>query len=519
MASERVRELGLAVSLPRRLASVALAIGVASTAACGSGDDASVAPSEDASIGADGSGAHSGAESDGGGQPSTRADGSPGIPDRGDAGSESHGDASTAPPSTAGKIAHVIFIMQENRSFDHYFGMFPGADGFTLDAQGNPTNCNPDPNADGGCVKAFHDPTDSNSGGPHSAASFQTCSDNGKMDGFIKNAETTKKSCADPNDPGCASGKLVDVMGYKTGADIPNYWAYAKAFTLLDHHFESVASWSWPMHQFMVSEWAATCTSASPMSCTSDIGLTEPNAAKSYSWTPLTYLLDAKKVTWRYYLAQGTTPDCDNDEAECPPVTQLASVASIWNPLPFFDVVKNAKEQTTNVLPIDHFYQDVKAGTLPAVSWIAPAGEVSEHPPNLVSEGQAYVTSLVNVIMQDPTLWKDTVIFLFWDDWGGFYDHVSPTKVDANGYGFRTPGIILSAWVKPEYIDHRPLSFDAYAKFVEDTFLVGQRLDPSNDGRPDSRPDVREALPTAGDLRLDFDFSQTPNKPVVLKPM
>ena len=429
-----------------------------------------------------------------------------------------YGDAAPDAPSTVGKIEHVVLIMQENRSFDHYFGMFPGADGFTLDASGNPTNCNPDPNLDGGCIKAFHDPTDANSGGPHSAVAFQTCFAGGKMDGFIKNAEGAKKNCADPQDPACTNGKLVDVMGYKTESDIPNYWNYARTFTLLDHQFESDASWSWPMHQYMVSEWAALCTSEDPMSCTSNIGPSKPDPTGFYSWTPLTYLLDKSRVTWRYYLAQGTTPDCANDEQECPPVTQLANVPSIWNPLPFFSTVKDAGEQSTNVVTIDNFYKDVKAGTLPAVSWIAPAGEVSEHPPNLVSEGQAYVTSLINVIMQDPALWKTTAIFVFWDDWGGFYDHVPPRKVDANGYGFRTPGIVISAWAKPKHIDHQPLSFDAYAKFIEDTFLSGRRLDPKTDGRSDSRPNVREALPTAGDLRLDFDFTQAPNAPLVLKP-
>ncbi len=436
-----------------------------------------------------------------------------------DGGPEPEADAAPDAPSTAGKIEHVILIMQENRSFDHYFGMFPGTDGFTLDASGNPTNCNPDPNLDGGCVPVFHDPTDANSGGPHTAAAFRTCFDQGKMDGFIKNAEGAKTACADPQDPTCSNGKLIDVMGYKTGAEIPNYWAYARAFTLLDHQFESDASWSWPMHQYMVSEWAALCTSTSPMSCASNIGPTAPDPKGFYSWTPLTYLLDARKVSWRYYLSQGTTPDCDDDEQECPPQTQLANVPSIWNPLPFFEVVKDAGEPSSNVVTIDHFYQDVKAGTLPAVSWIAPAGEVSEHPPNLVSEGQAYVTSLVNVIMQEPSLWNNTAIFVFWDDWGGFYDHVPPIKVDANGYGFRTPGIVISAWAKPGNVDHQQLSFDAYAKFIEDTFLSGQRLDPSNDGRPDSRPNVREALPTAGDLRLDFDFTMAPNKPVILSPM
>jgi phospholipase C len=482
-------------------------------AAAGCGSESAVTPDADASVPVDGSGGKLSGDAAGGGAGDAAGGGA------GDAAGGGAGDAAPDAPSTVAKIEHVVLIMQENRSFDHYFGMFPGADGFTLDANGNPTNCNPDPNLDGGCVAAFHDAKDANSGGPHSAAAFQTCFANGKMNGFIKNAEGAKLNCADPQDPACTNGNLVDVMGYKTGADIPNYWAYARAFTLLDHQFESDASWSWPMHQYMVSEWAALCTSESPMSCRSNIGLGPPNVGGFYSWTPLTYLLDAKKVSWRYYLAQGTTPDCDNDEMECPPKTQLAKVPSIWNPLPFFDVVKDAGEESTNVVTIDHFYQDVKAGTLPAVSWIAPAGEVSEHPPNLVSEGQAYVTSLVNVIMQDATLWNNTAVFVFWDDWGGFYDHVPPIKVDANGYGFRTPGIVISAWAKPNHVDHQQLSFDAYAKFIEDTFLSSQRLDPANDGRPDSRPNVREALPTAGDLRLDFDFTMTPNKPVVLSPM
>ena len=188
-------------------------------------------------------------------------------------------DAAPEIDGAAAKIRHVIMIMQENRSFDHYFGMFPGADGFTLDAQGNPTNCNPDPNLDGGCAAAFHDAKDVNSGGGHGSANFATCYDKGKMDGFIKNAEGSKKSCADPNDPACTAGTLVDVMGYKLEADIPNYWAYAKQFVLQDHLFETDASWSWPMHQFMVSEWAAHCTSADPMSCTSDLN-SKPDAGR-----------------------------------------------------------------------------------------------------------------------------------------------------------------------------------------------------------------------------------------------
>ena len=154
---------------------------------------------------------------------------------------------------------------------------------------------------------------------------------------------------------------------------------------------------------------------------------------------------------------------------------------------------------------------------MPAVSWIIPNGADGEHPTALVSRGQAYVTNLVNAIMQSPE-WDSTVIFLSWDDWGGFYDHVVPSMADQNGYGIRVPGIVISPYAKQGYIDHQNLSFDAYLKFIEDLFLNGQRLDPKNDGRPDSRPDVRENSPILGDLMQDFDFSQAPRGPLILPP-
>jgi phospholipase C len=137
---------------------------------------------------------------------------------------------------------------------------------------------------------------------------------------------------------------------------------------------------------------------------------------------------------------------------------------------------------------------------------------VSEHPPGPVSFGQSYVTSLVNAVMNGPD-WNSTAIFVSWDDWGGFYDHVKPPNVDANGYGLRVPGIVISPYAKHGYVDHQTLSFDAYDKFIEDAFLHGQRLDPATDGRPDPRPDVRENVKILGDLTRDFDFNQKPRKP------
>jgi len=153
---------------------------------------------------------------------------------------------------------------------------------------------------------------------------------------------------------------------------------------------------------------------------------------------------------------------------------------------------------------------------LPAVSWICPNGQVSEHPPARVSVGQAYVTKVVNAVMQSPD-WNSTAIFLAWDDWGGFYDHVTPPVVDENGYGLRVPGLVISPYAKRGFIDDQTLSFDAYVKFIEDDFLSSERIDPRTDGRPDPRPDVRENQSILGDLRKDFDFTQTPRAPVVLQ--
>lgn len=134
-----------------------------------------------------------------------------------------------------------------------------------------------------------------------------------------------------------------------------------------------------------------------------------------------------------------------------------------------------------------------------------------------MSRGQAYTTSIINSIMQSPN-WNSTAIFLAWDDWGGFYDHMVPPKVDENGYGLRVPGLVISPYARKGYIDHQILSFDAYTKFIEDDFLGGERIDPKTDQRPDRRPTVRESVSHLGDLAQDFDFSQQPRSPLILNP-
>jgi phospholipase C len=114
--------------------------------------------------------------------------------------------------------------------------------------------------------------------------------------------------------------------------------------------------------------------------------------------------------------------------------------------------------------------------------------------------------------------WGSTAIFLAWDDWEGFYDHVVPPTIDHGGYGLRVPALVISPYARSGSIDHQTLSFDAYLKFIEDDFLGGQRLDPATDGRPDSRPYVRENDSALGNLLADFDFSQPPRPPLILPP-
>jgi phospholipase C len=433
--------------------------------------------------------------------------------------------AAPAPLTGIHKIRHIVVIMQENRSFDSYFGTYPGADGLPR-KHGKFTVCVPDP-LKGGCQRPFHDSTNRNAGGPHDHIDAIRDIDGGRMSGFLARAESGRKMFCNRhiNSPKCSlAPKNPDVMGYHDAREIPNYWSYARHFVLQDHMFQPDTSWSLPSHLFLVSGWSAKCSQrGNPMSCVnaeqapgSPPGDPEnlTGAVPDYAWTDLTYLLHKHHVSWRYYVFKGSQPDCDDNQMLCKAIPQNASTPGIWNPLPWFDTVQQDR-QAENVASFGDFLTAARTGTLPAVSWLTPAQAVSDHPPALITKGQAYVTGVVNAIMRSPD-WSSTAIFLAWDDWGGFYDHVRPPKVDVNGYGLRVPGLVISPYAKRGYIDHQVLSFDAYLKFIEEDFLRGQRHDPKTDGRHEPRPDVRERAKILADLLKDYDFSQAPRRPVLL---
>ena len=420
------------------------------------------------------------------------------------------------------KIRHIVIVMQENRSFDSYFGTYPGADGIPM-KDGVPTVCSYDPKTHV-CVKPYHDTADRNAGGPHDEIDAVRDINGGKMDGFEKQARTGGYAACHGREgvdtPGCSlNGKSPDAMGYHDRHEIPNYWSYARGFVLQDRMFESANSWSLPAHLALVSGWSARCSKhGDPLSCkpalTAPFGATRRGQAVDYPWTDLTYLLHKFHVSWRYYVANGSQPDCADNRMFCQRVPQRAKTPGIWNPLPRFDTVLR-DHQLGNIVPLRRFFSAAAHGTLPAVSWITPSQAMSEHPPSRVTTGQTYVTSLINAIMRSGA-WSSTAIFLAWDDWGGFYDHVKPPVVDGQSYGLRVPALVISPYAKKGYIDHQTLSFDAYLKFIEDDFLGGRRIDPRTDGRPDPRPHVRENAGVLGNLADDFDFRQRPQPPLIL---
>jgi phospholipase C len=440
-------------------------------------------------------------------------------------------------------IKHVILIVQENRSFDQYFGTYPGANGPPRNAC---VPINPAVPAQG-CVAPYHDVHDVQIAGPHSSASAQADLDDGltsaHLDGFVQQqlAAQAANCAGNPHGLRCTGSSdgvnRHDVMGTHTDAEIPNYWAYAQHFVLQDNFFEGVRSWSLPSHLDITSEWSAVCTNhEDASSCATNPMPPQPTGKPhdEYPWASLFLLLDAHHVSWKYYLGTGNAPDCDDGAMTCPPQLQTAGVESIWNPMPRFNTERRHGQNFVNDHnpPIEQFFADIAHNNLPQVSWIVPADAYSEHPPNGVTAGMEYVTALVNAVM-GSAYWNDTAIFVMWDDWGGFYDHVVPPLVDTNatvtpaeGYGLRVPGLLVSAWARPGYVDHSLLSSASFATLFEDLFAKSARLVPAELGIPDSRPTIRDALTRAklldgnqariGALIDEFDFRQTPLQPLIL---
>ncbi|HVB28590.1 MAG TPA: alkaline phosphatase family protein [Terriglobia bacterium] len=342
------------------------------------------------------------------------------------------------------KVKHIVWIIQENRSFDNYFGTYPGADGI------QPGTCSPVLPGSKRCIAPFHMPKDM----PpcdlaHRWVIAHAAYDHGAMDGFVW-AEGTPYT-----------------MGYYDQRDIPNYWNYAKHYTLCDRFFSSLMGASLPNHLYTVAAQSGGVINNLFSIKEIEQVLGTPGG---YNFATMVNLFTKANISWKYYEeTQPVNPTGKKRDYLADPDPKHYS---LWNPLPGFKAIRDNPADMAHLVALKEYFQDLKKGSLPEVSWIVPMGRDSEHPPASPSVGMWYVTRLVNALMQSPC-WKDSVVFLTWDDYGGFFDHVPPPLVDAYGYGPRVPTLVISPFAKPGHISHRTYDFTSMLKFIEVRFGLG----------------------------------------------
>ena len=370
------------------------------------------------------------------------------------------------------KIKHVVFIIKENRTFDNYFGTFLGADGATAGTIST-----------GETVTLGRTPDRTPHDIGHSFQNAVTAINGGQMNQF------------DLIPGGNVNGQLL-AYTQLTEDDIPNYFAYARSFVLADAMFSSLTGPSFPNHLYTVGAQSGgainnPARSGGKWGCDADDGADvqvlndDGSVSRQYpcfDFTTLADSLEAIGKSWKYY---------------APPQGQPGY---IWSALDAIAHIRLTDLWTQHVVPDTQFEEDARSGNLPAVSWLV-TGAASEHPPDSSCVGENWTVRQVNAIMEGP-LWKSTAIFITWDDFGGFYDHVPPPTVDNFGFGPRVPLLIISPYAKPGFISHTVYEFSSLLKFVEARY----RLAPLT---------ARDR--EANDLLDSFDFHQRPHKPLLLQ--
>jgi len=372
------------------------------------------------------------------------------------------GSARAAAPRTP--IHHFITLMQENHTFDNYFGTYPGADGIP------PGTCVPiDPRKGRKpCFKPFH--IGSNSIAPrdldHSTATARLQYNDGRMDGFISALRRRNQD-----------GRLA--MGYRNGDDLPFYWNLADDYVLYDRFFSPAFGGSYLNHVY----WAT----ASPG------GGIDRVPEEGLSNLPTIFdRLQKAHVTWKFYV-QNYDPRLNYRTFKDFPGNRASQV--IWVPILNFARYIDDPAFMRHVVPLRQYFKDLDNGTLPEVSYIAPSGP-SEHPPSNLASGEAFVRGLINGLM-DSSSWRSSAFLLAYDDWGGWYDHVKSPQVDNFGYGFRVPAILVSPYARQGFVDSTTLDFTSILRFIEDNWGLA----------PLTRRDA-----TAKSIAGGFDFAAAPRK-------
>jgi phospholipase C len=388
------------------------------------------------------------------------------------------------PPSNLpSKITHVVIIVQENRSVDDLFNGFPGAD-----------TVRSGKNSDGKTVKLQPVPLTGNYDINHQHSAFLTEDANGKLDGFnnVDSACKVGKRCP---------SKETRAYGYVPRGGVEPYFEMASRYTFADRMFQTNEGPSFPAHQYIISgtstisngselraaENALTprgkptggCDSlaGSTVGLIDEFGNQNQTAYPCFERLTLMDLVHAKSLSWRYYEAHRG--------------------AGIWNAPDAIVHIRKSKSYDVDVVaPPTAVLRDIAKNQLANVVWVTPKAAYSDHAGVTNGSGPSWVASVVNAIGHS-SYWDDTAIFITWDDWGGWYDHVVPPQYNSYELGFRVPLIVVSPYAKLHYVSHTQHEFGSILKFIEKTFGLGSL----------HTTDVR-----ADDLSDCFDFSQPPTK-------
>jgi phospholipase C len=367
---------------------------------------------------------------------------------------------------TATPLEHLVVLMQENHSFDNYFGTYPGADGIP------PGTCMPvDPEfPDGECIEPFPI-TDSDvelEDPDHSTATHWLQYNEGGMDGFVHALNIRNQD-----------GRLA--MGYYDDRDLPYYWNLVDEYVLFDRFFSSAAGGSFINHMYWV---AGTGVDRRPV----ERGLDE--------YVTIFDRLQEAGVEWKFYV-QNYEPGLTYRTVDEYPSDRAAQV--VWVPILNFDRFLDDPELNGRIVDLDEYWLDLERGTLPAVAYIAPSGP-SEHPPGSLMAGQRFVRSLIQGLMRSSA-WETSALLVTYDDWGGWYDHVPPPVVDADGYGFRVPAFLVGGHARRGHIESTTLDYASILRFIEDNWALEPMADRDRD---------------ANSIAGAFDFSQPPRRPVFI---
>lgn len=372
-------------------------------------------------------------------------------------------------------IKHVIIFVRENRSFDNLFGRFPGADGTKYANRGGKR-----------VLAATTPPVIEDMG--HDAHSVDIGVDGGKMDGFYRIYQAIQKG--------------VDVSDSEySGKALPDYWAYAKHYALADHFFSTVLGSSFPNHLVTISgQWMHIvddpyvpskaflswgCDAVPKAYVVQVFGKKTKTTRPCFNTTTIADEANAAGVSWAYY------------------AEPAGSFAYIWSTFDSIRHIRYSKQWKTNVRNTDVFERNLAQGRLPAISWVTTALKYSDHPPASICVGQNWMAKQVNAIMSSR-YWKSTAIVITWDDFGGFFDHVTPPYVDGHMMGPRVPTIVISPYARSHYIDHDQYDFRSILEFLEGTFHL-----PHN-----SKYDRN-----VNSIANMFDFRQQPQQPLKLAPL